>query len=258
MVVFEKIGIVCSLQDKASVNIANCLKEIGLCDWMSYYEFEEDSINLPLEKVSEEKIIVLSRHKSAANKKSFTVHSLGNFSKPDFGGEEKKLCCSMPKIQTNLLRGLEKNISKKRLAGFDVCFEVTHHGPYCGKKVCFVEIGSSEKEWSNKENGFLVAETIKENVFVENDDEIVIGIGGGHYAPDFSKLSLRKKYSFGHICPQYALKNLDEKLLEQMIKKTGAKKIVLDWKGLKKEKEKIVGLCKKTGKKIERVQKLLK
>jgi D-aminoacyl-tRNA deacylase len=254
----EKIAIVSSLEDKASKNIASQLKEIGVPAWATYYEFKEDTINLPLDKVKEEKIIVLSQHASKAGKKSFTSHSIGNFSKADFGGEESKLVQSLPKIQTNFLRNFYKIKEEKGMDEFDICYEVTHHGPYTNKKVVFVELGSSEEEWLNKDYARIVAETVLDSTLELNGDKVVIGLGGGHYAPDFTKLALRKNYSFGHICPQYMLDALDKKLLEQMISKTGAEEIILDWKGLKKWKEKVLDLCENSGLEYERVQRLLK
>jgi len=250
----EKIALVCSRTSIASKNIAKKIKEIGIPDWTKFYEFDEDEINLPLDKVEEEQIIVLSKHKSKAGTKSFTVHSLGNFDKAEYGGKEKTLINSNAKIQTNLLRGLfEKNDSDHL-----VCYEVTHHGPYTGKKVTFIELGSSEEEWKDENAAEVIANVVVEDTMRENKDKIVIGIGGGHYAPDFTKLAIRKNYSFGHICPLYALGSLDIQMLNQMITKTKASEIVIDWKGLKTYKEKIISLCEESGLPFERVQRLLK
>lgn len=253
----KKIAIVCSLKDTASINISSQLKEIGVPKWANYYEFDFESIFLPLDKIMEKNIIVLSKHQSKAGKISLTTHSIGNFSKAEFGGIDKKLCGTLPKINTNILRTLNKKnyfFNKK----FLVCFEATHHGPFTEKNVSFIELGSSKKEWNNLKYARIIAESIIDSTLKENDDKIVIGIGGGHYAPDFTKLSLRKNYSFGHICPSYQLDFLDENLLEQMISKSKAEEIILDWKGLKQNKKKVVGLCKNSGIKFERVQKLLK
>jgi D-aminoacyl-tRNA deacylase len=252
-----QIAIVNSLKDEAGKNIAAQLKKIGFPTWVNYYEFEEDSVDLPLHKIDEENIIVLSKHQSIAGKKSLTTHSIGNFGKAEYGGQNKKLCGALAKINTNFLRKLsEKNelLNDK----FLVCFEATHHGPFTEKNVSFIELGSSIKEWVNITYARIIAETVVESTFNENNDKIVIGLGGGHYCPDFSKLSLRKNYSFGHICPQYALSELDENLLEQMISKTKAEQIILDWKGLKQNKEKVLELCKNSSLEFERVQRLLK
>jgi len=254
IITMEKIAIVYSSSSIASVNIAKQIEKIGVPYWAKIYSFEEDEIDLPLDIVEEEQIIILSKHKSAAGTKSLTVHPLGNFANAEYGGKEKTLVNSMAKIQTNLLRGLvEKNDSQHL-----ICFEVTHHGPFCEKSVCFIELGSSEEEWKNLKAAKIIAETVIEDASKENSDKIVIGIGGGHYAPDFTKLALRKNYSFGHICPQYMLEKLDSKLLKQMIEKTGATEIVIDWKGLKSWKEKVVSLCEESDLPFERVQRLLK
>jgi D-aminoacyl-tRNA deacylase len=251
----KTIGLAYSQVDLAGKNIAERLLEIGLPKKMNIYSFEEKSINLPLNTLSEEEIIVLSKHSAASGKKSLTVHNIGNFSLPEFGGKEKTLVGSLARIQTNLLRGLnQKNV----YPDYTVCYEATHHGPFVEKKVCFIELGSSETEWTNKVAARIVAETILEKTFAQNTDKVVIGIGGGHYTPDFTKLALRKNYSFGHICPQYSLDYLDEYLLEQMIIKTGAEEIIIDWKGLKNNKENVVKLCEKSGLVFERVQRLLK
>jgi hypothetical protein len=47
-------------------------------------------------------------------------------------------------------------------------------------------------------------------------------------------------------------------MLKQMIARSRASEIVLDWKGLKEHKERILDLCKKSGLPYERVQNLLK
>jgi D-aminoacyl-tRNA deacylase len=253
----DKIAIVNSLQDEAGKTIASELKEIGLPKWATYYEFEENSIFLPLEKVTEENIIVLSKHQSSAGKKSLTTHSIGNYSKAEFGGIDKKLCGALAKINTNFLRELNKKNGLLR-EDFLICYEVTHHGPFTEKNVSFIELGSSLNEWKNKEYAKVIAETVVDATLKKNNDKIVIGLGGGHYAPDFTKLAIRQNYSFGHICPQYALDFLDEYLLEQMISKSKAEQIILNWKGLKQNKEKIVSLCEKSGLEFERVQRLLK
>ncbi|MBT4870340.1 MAG: D-tyrosyl-tRNA(Tyr) deacylase [Candidatus Diapherotrites archaeon] len=248
------IAIAYSNSSIASNNIAKKIKEIGIPSWAKMYEFDEDEIDLPLDTVSEEQIIVLSKHKSAAGTKSFTTHSLGNFDKAEYGGKEKTLVNSMPLIQTNLLRGLATNNNSDHL----VCFEVTHHGPFTNKSVCFIELGSSEDEWKQEASAEIIANVVTKNTNKENNDVIAIGIGGGHYAPDFTKLAIRKNYSFGHICPMYMLEKLDSNLLTQMIEKTGATEIIIDWKGLKNHKEKVIALCEESGLPFERVQRLLK
>jgi len=261
----EKIALVVSEADPASLLILKKINEIGFPSWAQEYSFKEDMIHVDPSKIKENRVIFLSRHKSAAGTKSLTVHFLGNFSKAELGGEEGKLSGVLPQVEANYLRALEKKTKSSGLAGqsFSVCLEVTHHGPLTDKGCVFIEIGSSEADWGNELAGRIIAETVIEETFKEGGfspekkDTVVIGIGGGHYAPDFTKLILRQAYAFGHICPQYALEHLNEDLLKQMIEKSGASEIVLDWKGLKTNKEKVVKLCEATGLPVKRVQNLL-
>lgn len=249
----NKVAIVCALKDEASTNIANQLKQLGIPLWATYYEFDEDTVFLPLNKVEENTIVVLSKHASAAGKKSLTVHSLGNFGKAEYGGEEGKLCRTNSKICANYLRALNKKKEESKLDDFEVCMEVTHHGPFVDKEVVFIELGSSIQEWGNKDLGKIIAQVVIESTNTLVEGKTFIGLGGTHYAQEFTKLVLRENYLPGHLCASYALDKIDENMLSQMIEKSKASEIVLDWKGLKQEKQRIIKLCEKTKLPIRRV-----
>ncbi|MEK6958671.1 MAG: D-aminoacyl-tRNA deacylase [archaeon] len=259
----EKIALIVSKTDIAAQLILEKINEIGFPGWAVLYTFEEDSIHVDASKIKESKMVFLSRHASAAGTKSLTVHHIGNYGKALYGGEDKLLSGTLPILCANYLRALEKKCNSSELSakGFSVCLEVTHHGPLIEKGVLFIEVGGTENEWKNEAAAKVIAETVIEETeksfTLEQNNTIVVGLGGGHYAPDFTKLILRQPYAFGHICPKYALGELDEDLLKQMIEKSGAKEIILDWKGLKENKEKVVKLCEATGLPIKRVQNLL-
>ena len=70
---------------------------------------------------------------------------------------------------------------------------------------------------------------------------IAFGIGGPHYAKTFNRRILETDISIGHICPKYMLENLNKEMILQAIEKTKEKVdfILLDWKGLGKEKQRI-------------------
>ncbi|HNV00887.1 MAG TPA: D-aminoacyl-tRNA deacylase [archaeon] len=254
----QKIAIVCALEDEASVNILKELKKIGVPNWANLYEFSEDTIFLSLDKVLENQIIVLSKHESKAGKKSLTVHYLGNFGEAKFGGENKLLCGALAKIGTNYIRALNNEKEKLKnqtnnLNDFEICFEVTHHGPHTEKNVVLIEIGSSKIEWENEFLGKIIANIVLNSTLIENKDIVGIGIGGIHYATEFTKFTIRENFSIGHICPNYNLENLDLDLLNQMITKSEAKIIILNWKGLKSFKQKILDLCQKTNLPIKKI-----
>lgn len=256
----EKIAIVYSLQDPAGMLIFEKIKEIGLPSWATVYQFNEDVVDVNLARVTEKKVIFLSRHASATSTKSLTVHMIGNFGEAKFGGRSMELCGSLAWIGANYLRKLnEKNISTGlNKQGFVVSYEATHHGPFTHKLCVFIELGSTPKDWKNELGAMVVAQTVIEATMTRTPDKIAIGLGGGHYAPDFTKLTLRKGYAFGHICPKHHLENLTRGMLKQMIAKSRASVIILDWKGLKENKDNVLALCKDTDLPFEKVQNLLK
>jgi D-tyrosyl-tRNA(Tyr) deacylase len=60
--------------------------------------------------------------------------------------------------------------------------------------------------------------------------------------PNFMKLI--DKYAFGHVCPKHQLVNLDESMIRQVLEKNSVDDVILDWKGLGPEKNRIVTLLK--------------
>jgi D-aminoacyl-tRNA deacylase len=54
------------------------------------------------------------------------------------------------------------------------------------------------------------------------DIPVLIGIGGGHYAPRFTDIAFEKKVAFGHMIPSYHINSgaIDWTILEQTIQTT--------------------------------------
>ncbi|MDD5503236.1 MAG: D-aminoacyl-tRNA deacylase, partial [Candidatus Thermoplasmatota archaeon] len=73
-----------------------------------------------------ETVVFVTRHKSVSNRRTLTVHPIGNYGAADFGGKSQMLVPSAPALMTAALRELLK--SAKGL-DFAAAFEVTHHGP---------------------------------------------------------------------------------------------------------------------------------
>ena len=258
------IAIISSSKDLAGVNIRNNLIEIfnfeGIdekFDSNNVYEYNKIKnkniksylINSDLihaenidKKIEADVFIFASKHKSKENTPSFTVHPIGNWDKAEFGGEERKLCLSSAVLLKNLFIKLNKNGNKN----YEISMEATHHGPYISKPAVFVEIGSTEKEWSDKSNGEIIAKTIISTLNQDNKYKIAVGIGGTHYCTNFNKIVLSTDIALSHICPKYHLDKLNEGLLQQSIEKTKEKAdfILLDWKGLGTEKQRILNLLK--------------
>lgn len=254
--------IVTSEVDKASMNILDHLLKTGR--WKKFGEFEENPAsqygNRLLVTIRDEflfrndldlevkealgidfgTMIFASRHKSESRLRTLTVHPLGNYDKADFGGHKGTLVPTTPDTMTLALRLL-----KHRSAGLGipVSFEVTHHGPYVSTPAFNIEIGSDENAWAQKPLAKAIASVI---VSVEEEKlPVVIGIGGGHYAPRLTDVALERRVSFGHMVPSYALDHLDEKMLQQVIETTpGAEYVYFHRKAMAKPKvRELTQLC---------------
>lgn len=260
--------IVSSTEDPASTNIKKFLlefeewKEIGEAFSHKVYRSRKlDSIVVTIddrhirhENIDKEvrdylnidihQLIVVSRHRSKTGEPTLTTHPLGNFGEARFGGKDRTFVRSSPKLMTELLRLLKKYAKQDNLY-HEVCFEVTHHGPYVDIPALFVEVGSTEEEWRNEVPARTVARAViellsryrSENDF-PSDIPVLIGIGGGHYAPRFTELAFEKKVAFGHMIPNYQVESglVDKEIIMKCVGATpGFSGVYIHRKGLKKQ-----------------------
>ncbi len=211
--------------------------------------------------------IILSTHRSKTNKPTLTVHTPGNFSSAEMGGKEKTLCVSDGIFSYLYINNLSKTYEEKKSTldyDFEISYEVDHHAPTIDVPILFIEIGSTEKEWLDDNAAQIIAQSLLQTIeqYLSIDKSSLppfsLCIGGGHYAPSFTKKALENKIVPFHIIPKYQLEALDEQVFFQAIKKTTEpiSQIVLDWKGLGKFKQKILGFCEKTDLPILRIKKL--
>jgi len=189
-------------------------------------------------EIDAELFIFATKHRSESRIPSLSVHSPGNWGKAELGGKDRMLCV----CPANYLKEAMSKLNQLNVIKFDVVQECTHHGPYLEKPVMFIEIGSSENEWRNKEAAEIIAKVIFYLVTTEIPIyETAVGIGGLHTTPNFKKIILNTNIAIGHVCPKYNLQYLDEEMLLQAIEKSISKAsiIILDWKGLGTEKARI-------------------
>jgi D-aminoacyl-tRNA deacylase len=260
--------IISSSEDPASTNIKNSLLEQTTWEEHgTFYNtpvFRHVSMNnlvivtIPDKKIRHENIdvevhehlhiepriaIFLSRHRSKMGEPSLTVHPIGNFGEAKFGGNPKTLVPAAPRMMSHLLRLIKKNLQPTDLK-YQVCYEVTHHGPFLKIPTLFVEVGSTELQWQQKEPASIIASSLLE-LFAQyhyeedfsNENPVLLGIGGGHYAPRFTEVALTKNMAFGHMIPTYQIDggNINDEILEKTILATpNIKGIYLHKKDLKK------------------------
>jgi D-aminoacyl-tRNA deacylase len=235
------IALITSKQDLAGINIAEELKKENLEKYNAkLYEIEEKPVyaeNID-KRIEADLFIFATKHSSKSAIPSLSVHSPGNWGKAMLGGKDSELCFCHASYLKEALIFLENNNS----INFDIIQECTHHGPYLEKPCFFIEIGSTEEQWNNKEAAKIIVKTILH--LLKNppkEYKTAFGIGGLHTTPNFKKIILNSNIAIGHVCPKYNLENLNKDNLKQALNKTIPKSelIILDWKGLGKYKEKI-------------------
>ena len=183
------------------------------------HKVEKDPPFYDFANVEDDVIIVLSRHKSSKEIKSFTVHHTGNIGySNDLGGEPRKLRISYPSLSCALLRAL-KSAAKER-PGYEITYEATHHGPTISKAVIFIEIGSSERQWRDRLNHYTLATAVATFEEYMYEATKAVWIGGPHYSIRTSRRCFKGEASFGHIVAKYNVQNLDSEMLMNVISKS--------------------------------------
>lgn len=189
-------------------------------------EESPQSVSLPS---TVEEVIVASRHASQSGRPSLTVHAPGL--------PEKSLLppASPPTVRAALLE--LKNQAALLNLPHQVSLEATHHEPGdFAVPITFVEIGSEENEWVNESAGEAVARAI---LYALNPPPCrsAVGIGGPHYSPLYTRISLESNVGFGHILSKHAPARIE--LVKLALEKSSSRMIVLDWKGATKEQREI-------------------
>lgn len=248
----RNVLLISSSADAASLNIANALKDtmtwqrpltdiplflgpddLNCCLWLWDQEEPLLHLNFPDKTVQQmlatsssihstvtfDEVMFLSKHSAASGKASLTVHPIGipwvggNDPGP-YGGIPGR--CSPPNARiASIYRALLKQAADKQMKDqFNVTMEATHHGPQVDVPTCFIEIGSTENEWSIPELGQFWAQLLTEhfrdtNVATDNGGSggvVVMSIGGGHYVPKLNDAArFGEGLLTGHALATYSL-----------------------------------------------------
>ena len=249
-----KIAFVSSRQDKAGGNIRHHLLQLLDTDGTSWreqgrtYEFiEVDERLIHTEGIDKrtdaDLIIFISRHSSVNPVPVLTVHITGNYREAELGGTPRTLAPAATAMMQATLRSLAKHCP----GGYRVSYEVTHHGPTdLVLPSFFVEIGSTEKEWTDPAAGLAVAQSVLSAVL--QDPVPLIGFGGTHYAARQTEIALTSRGAFGHIAHTREVATLDEAMIRAMMAKSGAVAAYIDRKALNREDlNRLSGMLATTG-----------
>jgi len=229
------IAIVVSRADTASEHIGDRLLEIG--DWTrhederrpdgagggAYYrtdgfelrEFDDLHIDLsdPAAAFDDEPtmLVFVSRH-SGDTGPLLTAHVTGNFGPAAYGGEPRTLARAAPGAVSRVVDALAARAPE----GYDVGIECTHHGPTAvSVPSVFVELGSDEPQWTDPRAARAVAAAVldlrgtgPDSRGPDGDTRHLVGFGGGHYAPRFTRIVRETAWAVGHVGADWALDEL--------------------------------------------------
>ena len=244
-----KTAIIVSKKDIAGMNIAKHLEyyDLASCD-ASVHVLDTDTVQADtiVDDVQADFYLFATRHAAASGKPSLSCHIAGNWGEAEYGGVAGKLCMGPACLLKEAFLELHAQCSGME---HEITLEATHHGPLVEKPSLFIEIGSTEQDWKNMESGNAMAKVIftllsRLKDVGEKKYSIAVGLGGGHYPHRFNKIQLGSKIAVGHICAKHHLHLLDEALLREAIAKSypAFDFFLLDWKGLGKEKGRLVAL----------------
>jgi D-aminoacyl-tRNA deacylase len=199
------------------------------------------------EKYDYDGFVFLSKHAAESGVLALTCHSTGNFSEAKFGGNDRQVAVPHPNLQKAYLQELKKN--EEKFSEFQITIEATHHGPTAlSKPSIFIEIGTTEKQWTDESLCHSVASFVHKvmsNPIPENP--VAICFGGTHYPSKFTSQLLDGKYALGTVIPKHALENLDEQLFSHILKQNSMATVaLLDWNGLGPNKQKVLSLLEST------------
>lgn len=237
----REIAVVCSRADPASLNIYERLLE--LLPWQCregyrsngrFHLIVHDEKQTRLSGLDNrlaclglkpEMVVFASRHEAKAGLPWMGGHFTGILE-----DGQGKLSAAAP-------CGLRSFLHNIALPGFAISAEATHHGPVDLKTPCFfAEIGSTLKEWQDRQAGEAVARAIL--ALEEKDLPIFLGFGGGHYVARQTDLMFKASVASGHLFSNYQIAGVNREVVEEAIRKSKAIYAYLDRKSLRSEERK--------------------
>jgi len=265
--------IVSSRRDPASANIARALVtkngfEQGPGHGIETYS--KDNVHLVmLEKLGiyaepsdipsdASTAIFVSKHVSSSGRPALTVHATGNLTKEaKFGGDPEEVSQVDPLIIRRTLRALKAGVSQAGVQ-IDITMEATHHGPTnLSMPVCFVEIGSREKEWTDPVLGEIVATAVMAAAArVKETDPVAAGFGGTHYSAKHTRICMEGNYAIGHLVSSHSFDGgVSERVITDTFSKTtgSCNTAIVDWKGLhSNDRRRLISSLEAAGREIVR------
>jgi D-aminoacyl-tRNA deacylase len=221
--------LVCNRGDPASVNLRDRILETG--DWevtnrrfrhaIVWSQSEAILVEVEGPTVTDEQLDAdlrglhlplrdvwfLSKHAAQSGTPSLTVHPIGNWGdEARFGGAPRTLSPAAARDMGALLRRVRQRAQEAGLP-HEVTYEATHHGPRMSLPSLFLEIGSSPDAYADVPTARAMATAVCDVLRGEGKSvgPVLVGAGGGHYAPRATDVALAGDADFGHLLPTHAL-----------------------------------------------------
>ena len=184
---------------------------------------QSDGIDIIHEKESGmpvEEVLVLSRHVSSTETPALTLHAIGvpgetpHGERGRSGGIKGTVVPPSPRFGA-LFREMTRIATQLLLHNeYDLSLEATHHGPVLTRPTLYLEIGSTEERWQDSRASQVWAEAISNCLALNGgtplgswagEGDVMVGLGGGHYAPRHRAVISQSDVWVGHILASYAL-----------------------------------------------------
>ena len=157
-------------------------------------------------------VVFVSRH-SGNTGKLLTAHVTGNFGPAEYGGTDGGLARAAPNAQKAIVASMQQYAPDE----YDVGIECTHHGPSeMTVPSLFAEVGSDDPQWRDPEAARAVAKAVLDcqtdanRIDSDGNTRHVVGFGGGHYAPRFTRVVMETDWAVGHIGADWQLEELGD------------------------------------------------
>jgi len=200
--------------------------------------------------------IFLSTHWAESGIPSLTVHTTGNFTdKESLGGRPREVGVIDPDLQKNYFLALHNR--RESVSEYELTIEATHHGPTSLRRpVLFVELGSSEKNWTDEDAARVIAESLMDSLKTGKKwEKVGIAFGGTHYPAKFNKTLLESEFALSAVVAKHSLQWVDAPMFGQLIQKTlkFPKYVLVDWKGMGEYRNRIISLAEQFGLEVVRL-----
>ncbi|GAV79539.1 tRNA_deacylase domain-containing protein [Cephalotus follicularis] len=169
-----------------------------------------------------DEVIFFSKHTAVSNRPALTIHPIGvpHLREGDFppqGGKPGWAAPPDPRMGPwlRLLKIIAQ--SHNLVPDFEITLEGTHHGPLTSKPTMFLEIGSTEEYWNRQDAAEVMALLVWEGLGLgggtpvgnwsreSSKNKVLLGLGGGHYAPRHMDIVLKDGVWVGHLLSGYSL-----------------------------------------------------